>query len=48
MGLYNTSPTLTPYHHITKGLFTGVPFTHTSCLAIKEKLQNMLKGKNTV
>lgn len=24
----NSSPPTTPYHHIIKGLFTAVPFTH--------------------
>lgn len=33
--LWNASPPSTPYYHITKGL----------CIAIKKKLQDILKGK---
>lgn len=35
----------TPYHHITKHLFTAVPFTNCITPDLRKKLQGTLKGK---
>lgn len=44
-GSQNASSSPAPYHYISKGLFTAVPFAqYTPCSAIKKKL-GILKGK---
>ena len=42
---YRILPAPTPHSHITKDLFTAIPFTLDIMPGSQEKLQNKLKGK---
>lgn len=41
------SPSQTPQYHITKGLFTAVPFTITACPGVQKKITRYTKKQKT-
>ena len=46
-GLQGTSPSSTPYHHISKGLFTTVPFTQYILTSYQENITSYIKRQKT-